>query len=349
MTVFQRPRHQKVDAGSITRLKQYLSIVGVERLTSTWEGPVLPDPGKHTVSLACYTHLYEAGARAAHRAGNILPMAAALGTDHFRLLGQCAAACENLANALQSIVQFSEMTADYSGFYFSLSTDPRQVLFRFHLLDEKTKALPEYVPYAKASSLEVMLSFLEWLTGRALPVRALFLEETRITPQHRHKLGEVLTAVIETGQKDTALVFDPACLQYPVITDPLRLRAMLDAPMLELVTQSYRGKSVTSLVHSLLGHQYLSEGDVRPEAVARLLDMSYATLYRRLKSEGSAFQALNESVRHHLAMSFLQQQSMTIADIAIRLRYENPSNFIKAFRRWHGITPSVYRESHLTQ
>jgi AraC-like DNA-binding protein len=39
----------------------------------------------------------------------------------------------------------------------------------------------------------------------------------------------------------------------------------------------------------------------------------------------------------------LQANSRSIAQIAVRLGYSDPSHFSRAFRRWEGISPRSYR------
>lgn len=87
----------------------------------------------------------------------------------------------------------------------------------------------------------------------------------------------------------------------------------------------------------------LTEG-CTSEKVAEFFAMHRFTLYRRLDEEGTSYEVLLEEVRRNLADQLLLQTDLQIADVATRLGYENQSNFTRAFRRWHGESPSRWRK-----
>lgn len=73
--------------------------------------------------------------------------------------------------------------------------------------------------------------------------------------------------------------------------------------------------------------------------------ISCRTLIRRLKSEGSSFRRIRDHVRQTLSRDYLLNSDMSISRIAWRLGYQDPSNFSRAFRRWHGVTPRAFRDT----
>jgi AraC-like DNA-binding protein len=76
---------------------------------------------------------------------------------------------------------------------------------------------------------------------------------------------------------------------------------------------------------------------------ARLFHMTPRTLHRRLLDEGTSYKAILEDVRHLLAVEHLKSGRMTIQEIAYTLGYSDLANFRRAFKRWDGRPPSVYR------
>lgn len=79
--------------------------------------------------------------------------------------------------------------------------------------------------------------------------------------------------------------------------------------------------------------------------VAAAQHVSPRTLIRRLKRAGTSFQAIRDDVRQTVARDFLLNSDLAISRIASRLGYRDPSNFGRAFRRWHGISPRAFRAS----
>jgi AraC-like DNA-binding protein len=71
--------------------------------------------------------------------------------------------------------------------------------------------------------------------------------------------------------------------------------------------------------------------------------VSPRTLIRRLKRGGTSYKAILEDVRRTLAADYLRHSEMSVAAIAFRLGYQDPSNFGRAFRGWFGVSPGRYR------
>ena len=87
------------------------------------------------------------------------------------------------------------------------------------------------------------------------------------------------------------------------------------------------------------------EGEAYPTLAALAADfaMSPRTLIRRLKAEGTRYQALQDELRQQRALWYLQHTRDPVEAIAARLGYEDTSNFSRTFRRWFGVTPSDVR------
>ena len=73
------------------------------------------------------------------------------------------------------------------------------------------------------------------------------------------------------------------------------------------------------------------------------MDISVRTLQRRLHRHGLTYSALVERVRHEEACRLLQEHGKSIAEIAVRLGYSDPSHFSRAFRRWEGVSPRAHQ------
>lgn len=76
---------------------------------------------------------------------------------------------------------------------------------------------------------------------------------------------------------------------------------------------------------------------------ARALGMTTRTLQRRLADAGTTFQAEVEGVRQELAMVYLADRKLSIAEVGFLLGYADQRSFLRAFRRWTGTAPTAYR------
>ena len=84
----------------------------------------------------------------------------------------------------------------------------------------------------------------------------------------------------------------------------------------------------------------LATGDVGIDRIARELNCSRQTLYRKLKAEGSTFEQLLDDLRHRLARRYMRE-GMGVKQAAYRLGFSEPAAFSRAFKRWTGRSPST--------
>lgn len=88
----------------------------------------------------------------------------------------------------------------------------------------------------------------------------------------------------------------------------------------------------------------LLKGAVEQKRAAALLEMSVATLRRRLAEEGTSFRNLRRAALNDSAKSMLARR-LPIADIAETLGFADFRSFNRAFRDWNGMTPSAWRRA----
>lgn len=100
-------------------------------------------------------------------------------------------------------------------------------------------------------------------------------------------------------------------------------------------------RSVVARLHVLLA---MHEGSLPSLAqAARALHLSTRSLSRALQAEGASFTNLCNGVRAERARSLLRETQLPVEQIGYQLGYTDPSNFIRAFRRWFGCTPQQLR------
>jgi AraC-like DNA-binding protein len=87
----------------------------------------------------------------------------------------------------------------------------------------------------------------------------------------------------------------------------------------------------------------LPHGRARANEVAHRLGLSLRTLARRLASEGLTFEGILSELKADLAKRYLQDEALTISQIAWLVGYKEVSAFSHAFKRWTGETPAVAR------
>lgn len=87
----------------------------------------------------------------------------------------------------------------------------------------------------------------------------------------------------------------------------------------------------------------LHEGLPRVDWVAAKLGMTRRSLQRLLTKHGTSFNRLAEEALMRRAIQRLGDGEAAITGIALELGYADAAHFTRAFRRWTGMPPSVYR------
>lgn len=81
------------------------------------------------------------------------------------------------------------------------------------------------------------------------------------------------------------------------------------------------------------------------EQTARAFRMPPYTLHRRLARQNTTFRHLKLTVRMTLARHYLKETNMPLQVISDVLGYGEPASFVRAFKRWYGVTPMAFREN----
>jgi AraC-like DNA-binding protein len=105
-------------------------------------------------------------------------------------------------------------------------------------------------------------------------------------------------------------------------------------------------KNLVARTRKLLLDQ-LAGGTPQLGKVASGFNITERQLQRKLREQGTGFGELLDQVRLDLALRYLQDDRMTMVDIALSLGFNDQSNFVKAFKRWQGETPGQYRSRSL--
>jgi AraC-like DNA-binding protein len=84
---------------------------------------------------------------------------------------------------------------------------------------------------------------------------------------------------------------------------------------------------------------------ITAQEAALATGLSKRTLFRRLTEEGTSFQRLLDQTRSSLACEYLENTRLPVSEIAERCGYSDEANFRKAFSRWQGKSPSLWRAS----
>ena len=116
-------------------------------------------------------------------------------------------------------------------------------------------------------------------------------------------------------------------------------------PMIKIFKgrQEAQYHNISEKIIDLVQHHY--DTDLTLEECASRLHYNANYLSSVFRKEtGYSFSEYLSMYRFKMAKKWLSESEMPIKDIAAKLRYNNPQNFIRSFRKQEGITPGQYRE-----
>jgi len=160
-------------------------------------------------------------------------------------------------------------------------------------------------------------------------------------PEYRDRLAGSFHAQLQFNAGGHLLRFPAAWLNEPCILHD----AAMHRYMLSRCEEDLRADAGVLPAEVAVRHALLASPDQLPSLaeIAAGQHVSTRTLIRRLKRGRTSYKAILEHVRRTLAIDYLLHSEMSVASIAFRLAYHDPSNFGRAFRSWFGISPGQYR------
>jgi len=254
----------------------------------------------------------------------------------FEFLCRGALSAATLEEALQRIARFLRIILD--DFAVDLETTRGSAVLTI------TQRQP--LPVGKAGRVFACEWLLRMIHGLAawLVARPLALDEAAFPyppPPHAADYELVFAPRCTFNAARLEARFSLDALALPIRRDEAALRLFLiDAPA-SITTLYRRDRTLATRVRAAL-RAALPEHRPLPE-IARSLFLSPRTLHRRLKEEGSSFQAIKDGVRRDLAIEWLSKTARPLSSIAADLGYADASAFYRAFAAWTGEGPREYR------
>jgi AraC-like DNA-binding protein len=156
----------------------------------------------------------------------------------------------------------------------------------------------------------------------------------------QYEYTRVFRSHVKQKQDGLTIVLNNKYLTQNIISANYELQKQLLQKVSLLLNESKGGSLQTKIFNFLLTNSYLYTMSL--EAVAANFNVSPRTLQRKLKEEGISFLQIVDDVRQKLAIHYLTSGNYQVKDVAYTLGYNEQSAFIRAFKKWTGVTPKVY-------
>lgn len=250
------------------------------------------------------------------------------------LPGLLAMTSPTLGEAFETLTRFEPLTGRcYRGASAYVPQLPAVVFYSIAPYNE-------YNRFVVDSLLTSWQTLAETLTGRTGLVEEVHIEFP--APDYRPAYEERFRAHVTFDRPESRLVLTSEAPLLPIReANPIlhqQLLALAQGRMKKLtIAETVQGR-VQNIIGPLLHGKTPSL-----EATAERLGMPDWTLRRKLKEEGTTFQALLDEMRKDLALSYMRDTQTSFGEIAFLLGFSTPGAFQRAFKRWTCETPGDYR------
>ncbi len=170
----------------------------------------------------------------------------------------------------------------------------------------------------------------------------------RITFQHAGRddggeLARVFRCPVRFAHQEIELRFAPEILALPHVRGDSRLLDVLTRYADSLLTAMPEQSDLVGRVNSAIARQ-MAKALPTLESTAADVRIPERTLQRRLTEAGVTHFSLQDQVRRDLALRYIVDARLGIAEIAYLLHFKDVTGFYRAFKRWTDRTPLDYRK-----
>jgi AraC-like DNA-binding protein len=256
------------------------------------------------------------------------------------VVGQIVQTSATIGEALSNAGSIIPLITDM----FRMRLHHGKTSFKVIFTHDVTKALAFASTYRHMSHFLVVFTIHE-LNGLLLektePIQARFpyVIDDR---DDRNEYQRVLGCVVSRKVDETWIEFPNKMLSQEILSANYELQNhLLNQVSILMKASEADGPFHKKVYNYLLSNSFLYS--LTLEAVAANFNMSVRSLQRKLKSEGITFLEIVDAVRMALAITYLGSGNHPMKDIAFALGYNEPTAFVRAFKRWTGKTPVAYK------
>jgi AraC-like DNA-binding protein len=252
------------------------------------------------------------------------------------LMGKLAIHEPNLEQALKIGIRFYSLVED--DYHLSLTHEGDEATLNF------SSEHPELDPHHFLPELVMVVwhRFASWLVGKNIALSRSTFAYPR--PAHVDEYKFLFPCAHQFNQPVNSLTFHSKYLKRPILQREESLKDYFRRAPVDIFLKPENDDSYNTRIRLLI-ETTAGEGFPDFEEVASRLNMTSQTLRRKLKKEGSSYQAIKDLIRRDIAIYLLTQLELPIGDIAYRVGFTEPGAFIRAFKSWTGVTPGDYRRA----
>lgn len=183
---------------------------------------------------------------------------------------------------------------------------------------------------------------LGWLIGEEIALQGAALRYPPLLD--RQTIAYLLPHKVQHGAAENHLVFAAGYLERPVVRSSHELDHLLMHFPFDIEEAQSKEMPLSERINRLFAALLESGQPLATAAgLSRQFSISLATLKRRLEAEGTSFAQLKAGALREMTQRLLGDPRLSVAEIARQAHFSDATAFRRAFARWTGLSPTVWR------
>lgn len=251
-------------------------------------------------------------------------------------LGYAWLASTSLRTALVRLSRYARIVTDMDDFTLHETGDVLSIIV-------ENRGLPPDVLWAADSTMAILFSMCRVNYGESLDpesVQFMHPEPTCASEYFRY-----FRCPVRFNAQDNRINLPLQAVDQSLAGANAKFAQIHDQIMIEYLAQLDKNDVVERVKFAII--KQLPSGNVTDTLIAGSLHRNERTLQRQLSKEGTTFKTLLNEIRTDLADKYIRDSQLSLTEISFLLGFSETSSFSRAFRRWTGKSPSLYRQSLL--
>ena len=183
--------------------------------------------------------------------------------------------------------------------------------------------------------------FSSWLINRKIPLVHARLAYAK--PAHAAELSHLFPCPKIYACSENQLAFDTRYLNMPPVRGKAEITNFLKHSPAGLMTIPGDDRSLKGKIATLIFAQKTAVLTLpKIEEIAGHFHVTPQTLHRRLKTEGTSYQRIKDSIRRDIAVTKLVKDRLPVKQVAEIVGFSEPRSFTRAFKHWTRLSPREY-------
>jgi AraC-like DNA-binding protein len=258
--------------------------------------------------------------------------------NDYGLLGQIMMNCNNLAEALESILSVEFIINNI--FVSEVIIENDCAVNRIHSQQYEAEHIRHIIEQDISALINIGLFVMNKEYGdhnRPIEIHFRHKPAADIAEYER-----ILKTKVLFEQEHNQAIFPLAILESPIYNPNPRVADLLNIELHQFLHEVDNQDALTLRLWRYFQTQK-SNFTADIESIAQQFNITARTLQRRLQQEGTSFQDEIKYFRTQQAKQLLSNKQLTICEIAFQMGFNDNSAFHKAFKRWTGSTPKEFQ------